>query len=135
MGETTHMDFSNGKYWHCGMQCVDPAQGDWYGKTSWGKATFENITPQHAFEHVDEFCDEHGVVDREMLVSPRCLSVESSFDLDTAMCRPAQTGRERSPHGPGRMRGRTGHQNQDRRCSRVRQVRGREHMVRTRLLH
>lgn len=59
--DIVHMDFSDGGYWHYGMTCMDPAQGDWYGKTSWGKATFMNIKAQDSFEYADTFCDENGV--------------------------------------------------------------------------
>lgn len=60
--EIKHMDFSNGGCWHYGMKCMDPAQEEWYGKTSWGRASFSTIQPQDSFEYVDEFCDENGVV-------------------------------------------------------------------------
>lgn len=55
-----HMDFSDGGYWHYGMKCMDPEQIEWYGKTSWGKGTFKNITPTDSFEYTDVFCDENG---------------------------------------------------------------------------
>ena len=67
--EIKHMDFQKGGYWHYGMKCVDPAQGDWFGKVSWGKGTFGTVHPQDLFEYVDAFCDEHGVVTPGMPVA------------------------------------------------------------------
>lgn len=68
------MDFSNGGYWHYGMKCVDPAQEEWYGKISWGKATFSNIQPQNSYAYVDQFCDEHGDVTPGMPASKTTLT-------------------------------------------------------------
>lgn len=76
--EIRHMDFSNGEYWHYGMKCTDSTQTDWYGKTSWGKATFNNILPKDSFEYVDEFCDENGVVTPEMPVSRTTVTLSES---------------------------------------------------------
>ena len=73
--EIKHMDFSNGGYWHFGMKCVDPAQEEWYGKTSWGRASFSNIQPQDSFEYVDQFCDENGVVAPGMPVAKATLTL------------------------------------------------------------
>ena len=35
--EIIHMDFTDGGYRHFAMTCVDPAQTEWYGHTSWGE--------------------------------------------------------------------------------------------------
>lgn len=67
--EIKHMDFSDGGHWHYGMKCTDPAQEDWYGKTSWGKSIYKNITPQDSFEYTDMFCDENGTTTPGMPVS------------------------------------------------------------------
>ncbi len=60
--ETTvpHMDFSNGGYLLYGMKCVDPEQQDWFGKESWGKATFDNIIDHESFTYLDQFTDSEG---------------------------------------------------------------------------
>lgn len=58
--EIKHMEFKEGGYWHYGMKCMDEAQGDWFGKTSWGKGIFGKITPKDAFAYTDLFCDEEG---------------------------------------------------------------------------
>jgi uncharacterized protein YndB with AHSA1/START domain len=69
--ETTikHMEFKEGGYWHYGMKCMDQAQGDWYGKTSWGKGVYGKISPQDSFEFTDIFCDENAVPIPDMPVS------------------------------------------------------------------
>jgi len=56
-----HMDFREGGYWHYGMKCMDKAQGEWFGKVSWGKATYGKISPKDSLEFTDIFCDEAGV--------------------------------------------------------------------------
>lgn len=66
--ETTvkHMDFSEGGYLLYGMTCKDESQGEWFGKTSWGKSTYKRIDAENSFEYIDEFCDENGEVTSEM---------------------------------------------------------------------
>lgn len=81
--EIKHMDFSDGGYWHYGMRCLDPEQGEWYGKTTWGKATFENIKPQDSFEYTDEFCDENGVVTPGMPTSRTVLILKEENGVTT----------------------------------------------------
>ncbi|MFN8016049.1 MAG: SRPBCC domain-containing protein [Acidimicrobiia bacterium] len=56
------MDFKEGGQLHYGMKCEDPEQTDWYGKTSWGLSTYNEINPQDSFKYIDEFCDENAVV-------------------------------------------------------------------------
>ena len=73
--EIKHMDFSNGGHWHYVMRCVDPAQADWFGKASWGRASFHNIRAEDSFEYVDQFCDENGVVNAEMPTSKTTLTL------------------------------------------------------------
>jgi uncharacterized protein YndB with AHSA1/START domain len=55
-----HLEFKNGGSWHYGMRCIDEKQGDWFGKTSWGKFSYANIRPEDSFEYTDIFCDEQG---------------------------------------------------------------------------
>ena len=57
-----HLDFKDGGTWHYGMKCVDKNQGDWFGMTSWGMFTFDNVQPEDSFEYTDIFCDEDGNV-------------------------------------------------------------------------
>lgn len=52
------LEFKNGGTWHYGMKCVDESMGEWFGMTSWGMFTFQNIHPEDLFEYVDVFCDE-----------------------------------------------------------------------------
>ncbi len=61
-----HMDFVPGGYLLYGMTCADEAQGDWYGKTSWGKSVYRDINPEETFTYTDYFCDENGMVDEQM---------------------------------------------------------------------
>lgn len=62
--ETTskHMDFRPGGYWHYCMKCVDPNQGEWYGKESWGKAVYGEIDEPNKFTYTDYFSDPDGNV-------------------------------------------------------------------------
>lgn len=55
-----HLDFKTGGSWLYGMTCKDKQQADWYGKTSWGKMVFEEVTPKDSFIYTDIFCDENG---------------------------------------------------------------------------
>jgi uncharacterized protein YndB with AHSA1/START domain len=72
--EIKHMEFKPGGYWHYGMKCMDKDQGDWYGKTSWGKGIYGRITPQESFELTDIFCDENGAEIPDMPVSTSVIS-------------------------------------------------------------
>jgi uncharacterized protein YndB with AHSA1/START domain len=74
--ETTikHMEFKEGGYWHYGMKCMDKAQGDWFGKTSWGKGIYGRISPQDSFEYTDVFCDENGVESKDLPASRSSVS-------------------------------------------------------------
>jgi len=54
------LEFEDGGTWHYGMKCVDERQGEWFGKTSWGRFTYANIRPEDSFEYTDVFCDEDG---------------------------------------------------------------------------
>lgn len=59
-------DFVPGGIWHYGMKGVDESQGEWFGKTSWGKATFKEINPKDNFTYLDEFSDEAGNINTEL---------------------------------------------------------------------
>lgn len=51
-----------------GMRCEDVNQVDWYGKESWGKMSFQTVTPKDAFTYTDYFTDEQGNVTEGMPV-------------------------------------------------------------------
>lgn len=61
-------EFKPGGVWHYGMKCVDEAQGEWFGRVSWGKAVFENIDEPNEFTYRDIFSDEEGNDNLEMPV-------------------------------------------------------------------
>lgn len=81
--EIKHMDFSDGGYWHYGMKCKDPAQKEWYGNTSWGKATYKDIRPQDSFEYTDVFCDANGRTTPGMPVSHTILTFAEAGGVTT----------------------------------------------------
>lgn len=81
--EIKHMDFSDGGYWHYGMRCTDIEQSDWYGKASWGRATYKNITPQESFEYTDAFCDENGKIAGDMPVARTIVELTESEGATT----------------------------------------------------
>lgn len=64
-----HFDFSVGGHWHYCMECVDKAQGDFYGMESWGKATYTAISPKDSFAFEDAFSNEAGELNPNMPVS------------------------------------------------------------------
>jgi uncharacterized protein YndB with AHSA1/START domain len=68
--ETTNKEFnfSVGGHWLYGMKCLDEAQGEWFGQTSWGKATYTDISEPDTFTYKDAFADENGQVDPKMPV-------------------------------------------------------------------
>jgi uncharacterized protein YndB with AHSA1/START domain len=43
-----------------GMKCEDPNQGEWFGKESWGKFVFEDVSPKDSFVYTDYFTDDNG---------------------------------------------------------------------------
>ena len=67
--EVQEFNFVEGGVNHYGMKCEDEAQGEWYGKYSWGKMVFANIIPMDSFDYVDYFADENAVVQDGMPVS------------------------------------------------------------------
>ncbi len=64
--EVKEFNFSEGGVNHYGMKCGDKAQGDWYGKYSWGKMLYSNIKPIDSYDYTDYFSDENGVVNNEL---------------------------------------------------------------------
>ena len=57
-----HSDFTPNGYRLYGMKCEDENQGEWFGKESWGKMHFEEITPYDSFSYIDFFTDDQGTV-------------------------------------------------------------------------
>lgn len=51
---------------HYGMKCVDEAQGEWFGQTSWGVMVLEAVDAPRSFTYVDYFSDEAGTLNQEM---------------------------------------------------------------------
>lgn len=49
-----------------GMKCVDPNQGDWYGKTEWGLMEIEKVDEPNSFTYKDKFANEDGTVREDM---------------------------------------------------------------------
>lgn len=72
----THFDVSAGGYVLYGMKCEDPAQGEWFGQESWGKAVYESVVPEDEFTYTDYFCDENGEIAQGMPVSKTVLRME-----------------------------------------------------------
>lgn len=66
--ETTTKEFSltPGGRVHYGMKCVDEAQGDWFGQSSWGVMVVETVDEPSSFTYKDYFSDENGTLDDKM---------------------------------------------------------------------
>lgn len=64
--EVKDADFREGGKMVYGMKCVDEAQGEWFGQTSWGKMEFTAINEPESLSYKDWFCDENGVADTSM---------------------------------------------------------------------
>lgn len=60
---------------HYGMECVDEAQGEWFGQTSWGLMDIQAIQEGNSFTYVDYFADENATVNTEM----PAMTVTNSF--------------------------------------------------------
>lgn len=52
-----NIDFRPEGIWHYCMKCIDPAQGDFYGYESWGKAIYHEIEPNQKIVYTDYFSD------------------------------------------------------------------------------
>lgn len=59
-------EFQPGGVWHYCMRCVDPAQGDFYGMESWGKAIFRHIDAPNTYSHADYFSDASGAISEHL---------------------------------------------------------------------
>jgi uncharacterized protein YndB with AHSA1/START domain len=69
-------NFVSGGRVHYDMKCVDPAQTDWFGKSSWGLMALESVdVSNHTFTYVDYFSDETGVENKEMPVQTVTVSL------------------------------------------------------------
>lgn len=63
---TKEFDFRPGGKVHYGMKCVDEAQGDWFGQTSWGVMDIQSVDEGESFTYVDYFSDENGTLNQEL---------------------------------------------------------------------
>lgn len=63
---TKEFSFTPGGKVHYGMKCVDEAQGDWYGQTSWGVMDIQNVEEGVSFTYIDYFSDEDGALNNDM---------------------------------------------------------------------
>jgi uncharacterized protein YndB with AHSA1/START domain len=84
--EAKEFNFSEGGSLLYGMKCEDPAQGEWYGKTSWGKMTFSNINPESSFDYMDEFTDENGTVTPKMPITRTEMKFEEQNGKTHVVC-------------------------------------------------
>ena len=71
-----HIDFREGGSLHYGMKCEDESQGEWFGKTSWGKFVYETIDAENEFSYIDYFCDVQGIVDENMPATKALMKFE-----------------------------------------------------------
>ena len=67
--EIKEADVQTGGSMVYGMKCVDEAQGEWFGQTSWGKMVFQKVDEPNAIVYVDYFCDETGKINDSMPAS------------------------------------------------------------------
>lgn len=81
--EVKEFNFSEGGVIHYGMKCEDEAQGEWYGKYSWGKMIFSDIRPLEQIAYVDYFADEQAVVQDGMPQSTTILEFKDNGDTTT----------------------------------------------------
>lgn len=68
--DTTAKEFNmtpGGKV-HYGMKCVDEAQGEWFGQTSWGLMEIQAVIEGSSFTYKDYFSDEAGTINTELPV-------------------------------------------------------------------
>jgi uncharacterized protein YndB with AHSA1/START domain len=66
--ETTAKEFSftPGGRVHYDMKCIDEAQGEWFGQSSWGVMVIESVDEPSSFTYKDYFSDESGKLNEEM---------------------------------------------------------------------
>ncbi len=72
---TKEFTFAPGGRVHYDMKCVDKAQGDWFGQSSWGMMVIETVDAPNSFTYIDYFSDEDGTLNQEM----PALTVTNSF--------------------------------------------------------
>lgn len=63
---TKEFNFTVGGRIHYDMKCMDEAQGEWFGKSSWGLMVIESIDEPNKLVYMDYFSDESGVIDESM---------------------------------------------------------------------
>lgn len=63
---TKEFNFSPGGIIHYGMKCLEEAQGEWFGQTSWGLMEITSIDEGNSFSYTDYFSDEAGNRNAEM---------------------------------------------------------------------
>lgn len=72
---TKEFNFAPGGRVHYDMKCVDEAQGEWFGQSSWGMMVIEAVDAPNSFTYKDYFSDEDGTLNQEMPV----LTVTNTF--------------------------------------------------------
>jgi uncharacterized protein YndB with AHSA1/START domain len=50
---TKEFDFTEGGRIHYDMKCMDEAQGEWFGKSSWGLMVIESVDAPRSFTYKD----------------------------------------------------------------------------------
>lgn len=83
--EVPYMDFRDGGEWRYIMKCVDENMGEWFGKTSAGKALYKNIKPEDSFEYTDYFTDDDGNVNKSMPTSHSKIVLHENEDSTTTL--------------------------------------------------
>lgn len=77
---TKEFEFRPGGRWHYGMKCVDEAQGEWFGTTSWGVSIYETINTPVSYSYTDYFSNEAGELDENMPLTKSSNSFEAEGD-------------------------------------------------------
>jgi uncharacterized protein YndB with AHSA1/START domain len=70
------VDFRVGGRWHYCMECVDQAQGDFFGMQSWGLGVYEDIAAPERIVYTDFFSDADGGVNEAMPATHVTLTFE-----------------------------------------------------------
>jgi uncharacterized protein YndB with AHSA1/START domain len=71
--KTKSMDFREGGMWLYSMESPD-------GSRHWGRADYTKIEPGKSFAGMDSFCDENGVVNKDLPATIWTVSFEPSGD-------------------------------------------------------
>lgn len=64
--ETKEFDFVQGGRVHYDMKCIDEAQGEWFGQSSWGVMLINGVDAPDSFSYTDYFSDEAGTLNQDM---------------------------------------------------------------------